>query len=183
MEILKKNKAVIRFLGVFFGTYIVLTLAYQFYLDNVESEVYFPEPITHIVALQTESLISFFGYETKMIPSHYDPSMRLGINGEYIVRVVEGCNAVSVIILFLSFVLAFKKDWKTTLLFIFAGSVLIYAFNILRIALLTIGIYEIPKYQELMHGTLFPLFIYGFVFLLWIFWIRSYKTEEKPGDE
>jgi exosortase family protein XrtF len=180
LEILKKNKAVIRFLGVFFGTYIVLTLVYQFYLDNVESEVYFPEPITHIVALQTESLISFFRYETKIIPSHYDPSMRLGINGEYLVRVVEGCNAMSVIILFLSFVLAFKKDWKTTLLFILAGSVLIYAFNILRIALLTIGIYEIPKYQELMHGTLFPIFIYGFVFLLWIFWIRNYRTEEKP---
>ena len=109
--------------------------------------------------------------------------MRLGINGDYLVRVVEGCNAMSVIILFLSFVLAFKKDWKTTFLFILAGSVLIYAFNILRIALLTIGIYEIPKYQELMHGTLFPIFIYGFVFLLWVFWIRNYRTEEKPIHE
>lgn len=183
MEILKKNKAVIRFLGIFFGTYIVLTLAYQLYLDNVGSEIYFPEPVTHIVALQTESLINFLGYETKMIPSHYDPSMRLGINGDYLVRVVEGCNAVSVIILFLSFVLAFKKDWKSTLLYIFAGSVLIYAFNVLRIALLTIGIYEMPEYTELMHGTLFPLFIYGFVFLLWIFWIKNYKTSNSPNNE
>lgn len=183
MEILKKNKAVIRFLGIFFGVYILLTLLYQVYLDNAQSQIYFPEPITHIVALQTESLISFFGYETKIIPSHYDPSMRVGINGDYLVRVIEGCNAVSVIILFLAFILAFKKDWKTTLLFIFAGSVLIYAFNVLRIALLTIGIYEIPQYQELMHGTLFPIFIYGFVFLLWIFWIRSYKTKAKTTDE
>lgn len=183
LEILKKNKAVIKFLGIFFGTYIVLTLVYQFYLANAESDVYFPEPITHVVALQTESLISFIGYETKIIPSHYDPSMRIGINGDYLVRVVEGCNAMSVIILFLSFVLAFKKDLRTTILFIFAGSVLIYAFNILRIALLTIGIYEIPKYQEFMHGTLFPVFIYGFVFLLWIFWIKSYKTNQKPVDE
>lgn len=183
MEILRKNKAVIKFLGIFFGVYILLTLGYQFYLDYADSEVYFPEPITHIVALQTESLINFFGYETKIIPSHYDPSMRLGINGEYLVRVVEGCNAVSVIILFLSFVLAFKKDWKTTLLYIFAGSVLIYAFNILRIALLTIGIYEIPEYRELMHGTLFPIFIYGFIFLLWIFWIKNYKTNKAGEDE
>ena len=183
MEILKKNKAVIRFLGIFFGVYILLTLLYQVYLDNAQSQIYFPEPITHIVALQTESLISFFGYETKIIPSHYDPSMRVGINGDYLVRVIEGCNAVSVIILFLAFILAFKKDWKTTLLFIFAGSVLIYAFNVLRIALLTIGIYEIPQHQELMHGTLFPIFIYGFVFLLWIFWIRSYKTKAKTTDE
>lgn len=183
MEILKKNKAVIKFLGVFFGTYIVFTIAYQYYLDHASSKEYYPEPITYIVALQTESVISFFGYETKIIPSHYDPSMRIGISGEYLVRVVEGCNAVSVIILFISFILAFKKDWKSTLLFIFAGSVLIYAFNVLRIALLTIGIYEIPEYQEFMHSTLFPLFIYGLVFLLWILWIRNYKSEPKPSNE
>jgi exosortase family protein XrtF len=183
LELLKKNRAVLRFLGIFFGTYILLTLLYQLYLTRADSQVYYPEPITHIVALQTESLISFFGYDTKMIPSQYDPSMRIGINGNYLVRVIEGCNAMSVIILFLSFVLAFKKDWKTTLLFIFAGSVLIYAFNVLRIALLTIGIYEIPQHLELMHGTLFPLFIYGFVFLLWIFWIRSYKIQPKQVNE
>lgn len=156
---------------------------YQFYLDNAASQTYFPEPITHIVALQTESLIHFLGYDTKIIPSHYDPSMRIGINGDYLVRVVEGCNAMSVIILFLSFILAFKKDLKSTTLFILGGSVLIYAFNVIRIALLTIGIYEIPKYQELMHSTLFPLFIYGFVFLLWVLWIRNYKTKVKSADE
>lgn len=178
MEILKKNKAVIKFLGIFFGTYIILSLFYQLYLDKASSPTYYPEPITHIVALHSEILINLFGYETKMIPSIEDPSMLLGLNGTYLVRVVEGCNAMSVIILFLSFVLAFKKDWKSTLLFIFAGSVLIYAFNILRIALLTIGIYEIPQHKELMHGTLFPLFIYGFVFLLWILWIRNYKTNQ-----
>lgn len=183
MEVLKKNKAVIKFLGIFFGVYIILTLGYQFYIKNAESEVYYPEPITHIVALQTESLINFFGYDTKIVPSHYDPSMRLAINGHFLVRVVEGCNAVSVIILFLSFILAFKKDWTSTLLFIFASSVLIYAFNVLRIALLTIGLYEIPQHGDLMHDTLFPLFIYGFVFLLWIIWIRNYKVTPKQSNE
>lgn len=179
MEILKKNKDVIKFLGLFFGTYILLSIIYQLYLDQAYSQVYYPEPITHLVSLHSESLIQLFGYETQMIKSTRDPSMIIGLNGKYIVRIVEGCNAVSVIILFLSFVLAFKKDWTSTLLFIFAGSVLIYAFNILRIALLTIGIYEIPEHKELMHGTLFPLVIYGFVFLLWILWIRTYKIKSK----
>jgi exosortase family protein XrtF len=183
LEIFKKNKAVIKFLGVFFGTYVLLTIAYQFYLDYAPDQPYFPEMVTHVVALQTESLISFFGYETNSIPSHYDPSMRIGINGDYLVRVVEGCNAVSVIILFLSFILAFKKDARSTALFIFAGSVIIYSFNVLRIALLTIGIYEIPDYQKFMHGTLFPIFIYGLVFLLWIVWIKNYKPKVKPVDE
>ena len=183
MEIFKKNKAVIKFLGVFFGTYILLTIAYQLYLDYAPDQPYFPEIITHMVALQTESLISFFGYETNSIPSHFDPSMRIGINGDYLIRVVEGCNAISVIILFLSFILAFKKDFKSTVLFIFAGSIIIYSLNVLRIALLIIGIYEIPEYQEFMHGTLFPVFIYGLVFLLWIVWIKNYKPKVKPVNE
>lgn len=179
MDIIKNNKPVIKFLVTFFGTYILLALAYQLYLDYAPQQPYYPEVITHLVSLQTESLIHFFGYDTKMIPTPNDPSMRIGINGVYLVRVVEGCNAVSVIILFLSFVVAFKKDWKSTVLFIFSGSVLIYALNILRIALLTIGIYEIPEYREFMHGTLFPLFIYGLVFLMWIVWIRNYKPRSK----
>ncbi len=183
MDILKKNKSVIKFLGVFFGTYILLTIVYQVYLGHATSPRFYPEPITHIVSLHTEKLAALFGYETMLIPHPSDPSMVLAIEEKYVVRIVEGCNAVSVIVLFLSFILAFKKDWKSTLLFIFAGSALIYAFNVLRIALLSIGIYEIPQHQELMHGTLFPLFIYGFVFMLWIIWIKNYKTSPKLNHE
>lgn len=184
LEIFKKNKAVIRFLGVFFGSYISLAILYHLYLDYGKSEIYFPEPITHIVALQSESMVNFFGYDTILIPSHLNnPSMSLAINGQFIVRVVEGCNAVSVIILFLSFILAFKKNWKSTILFILAGSTLIYAFNVLRIALITIGLYEFPQHKVLMHDILFPLFIYGFVFLLWIFWIRNYKANKEPSND
>ena len=183
MEIIKKNKAVIKFLVIFFGTYIIFTLVYQLYLNYAPQQPYYPEIITHFVSLQTESVISFLGYETKMIQSLNDPSMKIGINGVYLVRVVEGCNVISVIILFLSFILAFKKTLKSTLLYIFAGSVIIYALNILRIALLTIGIYEIPEYREFLHGTLFPIFIYGLVFLLWIIWIKNYKPKVKPVNE
>lgn len=175
MEIFRKNKAVIKFLVTFFGVYLVLSLFYNLYLNYGTSEKYYPEIITHIVALQSENLISAFGYETKIIPSNYDASMRIGLNGEYLVRIVEGCNAVSVIILFLSFILAFRRDFKTTALYIFGGIAVIYALNIIRIALLTIGIYEIPEHESFMHGTLFPAFIYGVVFLLWFLWIRNFK--------
>lgn len=179
MEILSNNKAVLKFLGIFFGTYIILTLGYQFYLEKAQSEVYYPEPITHMVSLQSASCVELLGYEPNLRPFAHGPSMRLGVNGKLLLRVVEGCNAVSVIILFLSFIIAFKKDLKSTLLYILAGSAILYALNILRIALLTIGIYEMPEQQEFMHGTLFPLFIYGFVFLLWMLWIINYKPKVK----
>lgn len=182
MRLLQKNKPVIRFLLIFFGSYLVLALLYNLYLNNASSQKYYPEIITHIVALQSQDLIEVFGYQAKSIPSGYDPSMQIAINGDYIVRVVEGCNAVSVMVLFLSFVLAFKKDWKSTLLYIFAGLVIIYALNILRIALLTIAIHEYPKYTDLLHTTLFPAFIYGVVFILWFIWVRNFKPKTSSNN-
>jgi len=178
LTFIQKNKAVIRFLLTFFGSYILLALVYELYLKLGQSTVFYPEFITHIVSLQSEQIIAFLGYDTYITESPYNLSMRIAINGDFIVQVVEGCNAVSVIILFLSFILAFKKTWKQTLLYIFAGSVIIYTLNIIRIALLTIGIYHYPQHTEFMHGTLFPTFIYGVVFLLWVIWVRNFKKPE-----
>ena len=181
---LTKNKAVIRFLLVFFGTYALLAAIYHLYLYvSVPSALYYPDFITHIVALQSEELIGFFGYDSFIFPSNLYTddaplSMRIGIDGKTIVQVVEGCNAVSVIILFLSFILAFYSGLKKTLLYIIAGATIVYALNVLRIALLTIGIFHYPSYTEFMHGTLFPLFIYGVVFLLWVIWVKNYEVKK-----
>lgn len=182
MNLLQKNKPVIRFLLIFFGSYLVLTFLYNFYLNKASSTQYYPEIITHVVALQSQDLIGVFGYETAITPSDYDPSMRIAVNGDNVVRIVEGCNSISVMVLFLAFILAFKKDWKSTLLYIFAGLVIIYVLNILRIALLTIAIHEYPQYTEFLHTTLFPAFIYGVVFLLWFFWVRNYKPKSDEED-
>lgn len=183
-DLISNNKAVIKFLLVFFGSYIILALLYKLYLYvSVPSLLYYPDYITHIVALQSEALIRFFGYDSFIFPANLYTddaplSMRIGIIDNTIVQVVEGCNAVSVIILFLSFILAFYSGFKKTFLYIFAGSVIIYILNIIRIALLTIGICRYPEYTEFMHETLFPLFIYGVVFLLWIFWVRNYQIKK-----
>lgn len=183
-ELISKNKAVIKFLLIFFGTYIALALIYKLYLYvSVPSELYYPDFITHIVALQSEELIRFFGYNSFIFPANLysddaPHSMRIWIENKGIVQIVEGCNAISVIILYLSFILAFYSGLKKTLIYILAGSVIIYILNIIRIALLAIGIYHYPEYTEFMHGTLFPVFIYGVVFLLWIFWIRNYDIRK-----
>src|SRR5690606_7814499 len=104
-----------------------------------------------------------------------EASMKLYINESFLVRVVEGCNSISIIILFISFILAFFAGLKLTLLYILAGGVIIYVMNIIRIAILTIGIYEYPQHAELLHSIIFPLIIYGTVFLLWLVWVRIYS--------
>jgi len=178
-SIIESNKAVLKFLGLFFGTYIVLTVIYQGYLNYFSSDNYYPDFITEQVADQTYHVIKLMGYNTFITKDPNTPNMLIGIENNYISRVIEGCNSISVIILFLSFIVAFWKTAKSTLLYILMGSVFIYLFNLLRIALITIATHHYPEYNDVLHDIFFPLFIYGFVFLLWIYWIKNYKKVVK----
>lgn len=175
LAIFRKYKSVLRFILTFVGSYLLLILLYQAYLKYGSSQTYYPDIITHLVAQQSEVLIQNMGYDGQVEPSKVEAAMNLKVNGLQLARIVEGCNAVSIILLFIAFMLAFWGGWKRTLLFILGGSILIYSINISRIAVLSIGLYEYPEYTDFLHGTVFPAIIYGTVFLLWFGWIRTFK--------
>ena len=142
------------------------------YLNTSFTGNYYPDFITNSVAKQSSELISSFGYEAEVLPHDTETSMKLYINQTYLARIVEGCNAISIIILFIAFIISFAENFKKTFLFLFAGATLIYAVNILRIAILAIAIYKYPEYSDTLHGVVFPAIIYGMVFLLWMIWVR-----------
>jgi len=177
-ELFLKYKSVIQFLILFLGTYVVLSILYNGYLHFGKSETYYPDPITHLVAKQTSVLTSAFGYKAEIIPHQNEASMKLLVNGKYLARIVEGCNALSVIVLFIAFIVAFYQKTKPTLLYIFVGSVLLYCANLFRIVLLAIALYEYPQHEEILHGVIFPAIIYGMVFFLWVLWIRKIPTKQ-----
>jgi len=155
--------------------YIVLSFAYKFYLDLSDGTKYYPDYITHTVAKQSEDLLNTFGYKSQALPHPDEPTMKLIVNNKYVARVIEGCNSVSVIILFMSFIIAFAGRKRVTFMYILAGSVLIYAINLLRIVILSIGLFHYPWRREIMHTVIFPLIIYGIVFLLWMFWVNRFS--------
>ncbi len=165
------------FLGTFFGSYILLTFLYQSFLDGFDGNKV--DSITHIVAQNTEKVLSWYDNSATIEESSKNPFFTLYLNQQAIARVVEGCNGISVIILFISFVVAFSGSIKNTLLFIFGGSLLIYILNVLRIVLLTVLIYHFPKQLHLLHGVLFPLIIYGVVFILWVIWVNKFSKYAK----
>ncbi|WBL26105.1 exosortase family protein XrtF [Zunongwangia sp. HGR-M22] len=184
LQLFRKYSLVIRFVAVFLGSYFLLSVLYNSYLIFSESQTtYFPDIITNLVSRQSAALIEFLGYAVKMEPHTKEPAMKVFVEGNFLVRVVEGCNSISVIILFISFILSFFAKMRTTILYILAGSVLIYTMNLIRIALLTIGIYEYPEYASFLHEIVFPLIIYGTVILLWIVWVKVYANIEKNEDQ
>ena len=171
------------FLLKFFSVYIGLTLLYKLYLkqyDNpIQSQV---DGFTQLVAHQTQQLLIFFNYNASTVMHDHQASIKLFLNKTYVARVVEGCNALSVIILFAAFVVAFTGKLKHTILFILGGSLLIHLLNVLRIALLCIALLHYPQHEEILHGIIFPLFIYGVVFGLWVVWVNKFSiyAEKTP---
>ena len=90
---------------------------YSYYLSKTqETETLFScAPVTQNVANQTAKVIEFLGYKANVEQHQDELSLKMLVNGNYVSRVIEGCNSVSIIILFLAFIIAFSGSVKLPL--------------------------------------------------------------------
>ena len=128
-----------------------------------------------MVSRNTEQVLQLFHGGPAIEESETHPYAKLFYNQKYVAKIIEGCNALSVIILYVSFIVAFSGKLKPTLLFVFGGSLLIYILNVLRIASLSALIFYFPEQEPFLHGVVFPLYIYGVVFILWLIWVNKFS--------
>jgi len=167
------------FLAKFFGTYLLLTLVYQTYLGTYDVKKFEVDGVTQLVAQNTKQLLTLVDSQSYTKPNLTEPCVNLYYHDTWVARIIEGCNALSVMILFVSFIVAFSGKFKTTLIYIITGVILIYFFNVLRIALLCMAVFHFKQYKEVLHDVIFPLFIYGIVFILWIIWVNKFSEYAK----
>lgn len=172
-------KPFLYFLFRFISVYVVLTFVYQNYLTQFDESKFEVDQMTDLVANHTKQTLLLFNFDAAIAPHESQASVKFFFNDKFMVRIVEGCNAVSVIILFVTFILAFTGNWKSTLFFCIGGSILIYVLNVIRIALLVGLIYYYPEQEHVLHDIIFPLFIYSSVFLLWIIWVYKFSIYAK----
>jgi len=174
-----KNSAL--FLVKFFVTYFLLFTIYATYLNSsqIKENGFQCASITTKVADQTVSVLNFLGYNGSSIQHEKEMSVKLIVDNHYIARVIEGCNSISIIILFIAFIIAFSGPIKTTIIYAVAGSLFIYLINILRIAFLTMMLYKYPNQQMVLHNLVFPAIIYGTTFLLWVIWVQKFSHLKK----
>ena len=173
----KDFKPVLLILGRFLAIYLIPVLLYQFYLNQYSGQGL--DPISTWVAKKSTSIQNYLGYVSHLVegkPEHETAWFNVG--GKWVTRMVEGCNAISIMILFAAFIFAFYKGTKT---FVFAavGLVLLHIMNVLRIAGLNILIFEKPEYGKIGHDYFFPAIIYGTVVVLWINWIKFFALKDE----
>jgi exosortase family protein XrtF len=158
---------------------LVLTIIYQYYLNQFDIKNNEVDGFTKLVSTQVEQLLLLFNGDAHIELHPSQPCYKFFYNGKYVSRIIEGCNALSVIILFISFVIAFSGKLKNTIYFIISGSIIIHVLNITRIALLMVAFYNFPEANFILHDILFPLVIYGVVFILWIIWVNKFSFYAK----
>ncbi|MDI1257219.1 MAG: exosortase family protein XrtF [Flavobacterium sp.] len=171
------------FLGKFLLSYIVMIVLYQMYLNQYDEKFFEVDGITKMVANHAKFFLEIFNYDITLTPRRSEAAIKMAVNKDFLVRIIEGCNAVSVMILFAAFVVAFSGKLLKTLLFIILGIILIHILNVIRIGLLCLGLLYYPQYEHVLHDIVFPLFIYGVVFALWVIWINKFSFYAKKTPQ
>lgn len=180
---LQTYKPFLIFLTKFFLTYVVLTLIYKSFLNTYDKALFEIDFFTEVVANQSNYLINLVGVDSIIELHQNEATIKMIVNNKYVAKIVEGCNAISVTILFVAFVIAFKGTFKKTVSFLFFGVLFIHVLNIIRVAVISVALYHFPLYQQILHDVVFPLFIYGVVFLLWVIWVSKYSVYAKKNSK
>lgn len=173
---LKDFKPVLSILLRFVIIYLVLLFAYQFFLNSFEKEGL--DPFSRMIAEQVRHIQNSMGYPTQLYNDVKGEQVWFYVKTAYATRMVEGCNAVSVMILFVAFVFAFYKGSKTVI-FILVGLGLLYGMNLLRIVGLNIVMTDYKQYGKISHDFIFPAVIYGTVVVLWLIWIKFFALKHE----
>ncbi|MEM7109522.1 MAG: exosortase family protein XrtF [Bacteroidota bacterium] len=173
IELFKRYRAALLFLIKFIAAYILLNVAYGGFVEFYDPK---PDPVTMIVTAQTSYLLDLFGADTHTRVSEERPNVLLcQSSGKSILSVYEGCNGLNVVIIFLSFLVAFKLN-SNLFWFVPLGIFMIHMSNLVRIALLYHVSIGLPNYSYFAHKYFFTASIFLVVFGLWFWWLKKLIT-------
>jgi exosortase family protein XrtF len=176
---LSEFKPSLIFLAKFVGLYLSLNLLYGVFVSSYRPAA---DPVTRWVTDQTVVALELSNYENEAVHHTVKPTSTIRYKGQAILSVYEGCNGLNVVIIFISFLLAFGPYTKQLVWFIPMGIVVIHIFNLVRITGLFFLTIHRPEWIYFLHKYLFTAFIYLIVFILWFWWVKKFG-ETKHAKE
>jgi exosortase family protein XrtF len=161
------NSPVVKFIAKALGFFIIWYLLYDLWLLPAgDLDRWLSLNIVTVGA----GILDLFGFDV------YAFGRVMGLNESPGVEIVDGCNGIAAIGLFLGFIFAYPGDWKNKLSFSVLGVSLIYLVNLLRILLLALTQVYYPGFFDFMHDYSTTTIFYLFIFVLWMVWVNYSET-------
>lgn len=184
IKFMKDFKPILIFILKFVIAWGVLVISYNFYLSKYHSQNK-PDPYSQQVASWTATSMNAMGFQTQTMDDSNRPWTWILMDGQRISYINEGCNAISIMLIFVAFIVAFSTTWKQTILYILGGLILIQIMNVFRIVVINYIFKYHHEYGEMAHDYLFPAILYGTIVLLWIIWVKYFalKRPIRKSDE
>ena len=139
---------------------------------------YIDEPLSQNIASVSAGILSFFGEEV------FVHQRILGIAGAGGIEIVDGCNGIAAIGLFIGFIYAYPGAWGPRILFSIFGIAVIYLVNVSRIVVLAYTQLHWPQGFDFTHEYSTTTIFYIAIFVLWMIWANYGEsiTSEKKED-
>jgi exosortase/archaeosortase family protein len=102
-------------------------------------------------------------------------------NSQKVLGIYQACDGLELMVLYAGFIICFSGFWIRKIVFIVLGIIGLFAINIFRSGLLGIISLQFPIHFEFAHKYFFNLVVYGFTFLLWMFYISSSKLKSSKS--
>lgn len=102
-------------------------------------------------------------------------------NGVRALVVVEGCDGVTFILLFLAAVLPFPMSWKSRLLGLAWLIPTIIVVNWLRLVVLSVIRFYLPSSFDFVHVYLFQPFMIALTLMLFFLWLGARNDTVRPA--
>lgn len=174
MKLFIENRAAFVFIVKFVILYLAANTLYGFWVEWYSPSA---DPMTVQVAKMTAKGIAWFDGDVKAIEMANSKNVAIRNAEGIVIEVFEGCNGINVMLVFLSFIIAFRGTLAKTAKFAAIGCAVIYLLNLLRVGALYTVELNWPRYLYFFHKYLFTGGIYLAVFFMWYLWARQVKTD------
>lgn len=97
--------------------------------------------------------------------------------------IIWGCSGLKQSFIWMCLILTVRGGWKHKIWFIPLGWLCCYAFNILRIFLITLFIEFHPDWFHILHDYIFKYLFYAMLFGLWVWFVERWRitpSESSP---
>jgi len=175
--ILQKN-AFLKFLIYSGITYVILYLIHQFIIKRY---TYYDQQFIGQIIKAANGVLHFVGYSTFLILQDRDFQV-IGIDGSNGVWVGSNCNAISLFMLFIVFIIWYPGHQRSKLWFIPFGIVSIHLLNILRVVALALISKYAPGWLDFNHTYTFTFVVYAYIFFLWMWWVNKFAGKKTSKE-